>query len=58
MLLQLMNTFGNIGAQYLENCSVDYVITENNTVKGVQTDRGFISCEYFVNCAGMVRSSR
>lgn len=43
------------GAQYIENCSVEMVITENGSVKGVQTNKGFISCEYFVNCAGMVR---
>lgn len=42
------------GAQYIEDCSVDMVVTENGAVKGVQTKNGFISCEYFVNCAGMV----
>lgn len=42
------------GAHYVENCNVEMVITENGAVKGVQTSKGFISCEYFVNCAGMV----
>lgn len=45
------------GARYRENCRVKEVFTENGAVKTVETDQGSIACEYFVNCAGMVRSA-
>ncbi|XP_050540511.1 pyruvate dehydrogenase phosphatase regulatory subunit, mitochondrial-like isoform X2 [Daktulosphaira vitifoliae] len=41
------------GAHYVSNCKVKKILTENNRIKGVNTSRGFIYCEYFVNCAGM-----
>lgn len=31
------------------------VLTENAHIKGVETNIGTVFCEYFVNCAGMVR---
>lgn len=43
------------GARYKENCRVLGVHTENGAVKTVETDSGNINCEYFINCAGMVR---
>jgi len=42
------------GAHYVTSCHIQKVITEEDRVKGVHTNRGFIHCEYFVNCAGMV----
>ncbi|KOC68604.1 Pyruvate dehydrogenase phosphatase regulatory subunit, mitochondrial [Habropoda laboriosa] len=41
------------GAKYIENCCIEEVHTENGAVKSVKTDHGVVSCEYFVNCAGM-----
>ncbi|KAH1023474.1 hypothetical protein HUJ04_012674 [Dendroctonus ponderosae] len=41
------------GANYIENTTVTNVLTNNNCVQGVETDKGIIQCEYFVNCAGM-----
>ncbi|XP_033366458.1 pyruvate dehydrogenase phosphatase regulatory subunit, mitochondrial-like isoform X1 [Bombus vosnesenskii] len=41
------------GAKYIENCYIQEVHTENRAIKSVKTDRGIVSCEYFVNCAGM-----
>ncbi|EFA10911.2 pyruvate dehydrogenase phosphatase regulatory subunit, mitochondrial [Tribolium castaneum] len=41
------------GAQYFEHTPVDKVLTQNSTVYGVETPKGVIKCEYFVNCAGM-----
>ncbi|XP_020711811.1 pyruvate dehydrogenase phosphatase regulatory subunit, mitochondrial-like isoform X2 [Athalia rosae] len=41
------------GARYRENCRVQEVFTENEVVKSIQTNHGNITCEYFVNCAGM-----
>jgi len=42
------------GAHYVTNCHIQKVVTEEDRIKGVDTSRGFIYCEYFVNCAGMV----
>lgn len=42
------------GARYIENCTVEEVLTENGAVKSVKTNRGNVTCEYFINCAGMV----
>lgn len=44
------------GAKYVENCRVEEVYTENGAVRSIKTEHGVISCEYFVNCAGMVKS--
>ena len=47
------------GARIIENIkvtSIDFeqgIIAGVNTIKGVKTDQGDISCEYLVNCAGM-----
>lgn len=43
------------GANYIENCRVEEVHTENGAVKSIKTEHGVVSCEYFVNCAGMVK---
>lgn len=42
------------GVQILERTSVQQVLVEKGQVMGVETDRGSIECEYFVNCAGQV----
>ncbi|XP_017884965.1 pyruvate dehydrogenase phosphatase regulatory subunit, mitochondrial-like [Ceratina calcarata] len=41
------------GAKYIENCRIEEVCTENGAVKCVNTEYGVVSCEYFINCAGM-----
>ncbi|KAG7209750.1 hypothetical protein KM043_011374 [Ampulex compressa] len=41
------------GARYIEHCCIEEVHTENRVVKKVKTERGIVTCEYFVNCAGM-----
>ncbi|KAK0084432.1 hypothetical protein PV325_007026 [Microctonus aethiopoides] len=43
----------NGGAKYIENCQIDEVQTLNGRVKSVSTNLGTVSCEYFINCAGM-----
>ncbi|XP_059926758.1 pyruvate dehydrogenase phosphatase regulatory subunit, mitochondrial [Gadus macrocephalus] len=40
------------GVQILERTTVQQVLVEKGQVTAVETDRGPISCEYFVNCAG------
>uniref|UniRef100_A0A1A7XU76 Pyruvate dehydrogenase phosphatase regulatory subunit n=1 Tax=Iconisemion striatum TaxID=60296 RepID=A0A1A7XU76_9TELE len=40
------------GVQILERTSVQQVVVEKGHVMAVETDRGSIECEYFVNCAG------
>lgn len=42
------------GVQILERTSVQQVLVEKGQVVAVETDRGSIECEYFVNCAGQV----
>jgi len=42
------------GARYVEHCRVEGVKTEKGAVKSVKTEYGTVSCEYFINCAGMV----
>lgn len=41
------------GAKYFEHTPVDKVLTQNRAVYGVETPKGVIKCEYFINCAGM-----
>ncbi|CAH0562194.1 unnamed protein product [Brassicogethes aeneus] len=41
------------GAKYVEDTCVNRVLTKNSAVYAVETDRGNIFCDYFVNCAGM-----
>ncbi|GAA6083067.1 pyruvate dehydrogenase phosphatase regulatory subunit, mitochondrial [Tachysurus ichikawai] len=40
------------GVQIHERTSVNQVLVEKGHVKAVETERGSIDCEYFVNCAG------
>ncbi|CAM4585144.1 unnamed protein product [Leuciscus chuanchicus] len=40
------------GVQIFEHTSVNQVLVKNGHVTAVETDRGSIECEYFVNCAG------
>ncbi|XP_068116055.1 pyruvate dehydrogenase phosphatase regulatory subunit, mitochondrial [Hyperolius riggenbachi] len=40
------------GAQVNEHTTVNHVLVEKGHVSGVDTDRGQVECEYFVNCAG------
>lgn len=42
------------GAKYIEGCAVEKVSTKNGRINSVVTNLGQISCEIFVNCAGMV----
>ncbi|KAM9817195.1 pyruvate dehydrogenase phosphatase regulatory subunit, mitochondrial [Neosynchiropus ocellatus] len=40
------------GVQILDRTSVQQVLVDKGQVTAVETDRGSIECEYFVNCAG------
>lgn len=40
------------GVQILERTTVQQVLVEKGQVTAVETDRGSIECEFFVNCAG------
>lgn len=42
------------GARYIEHCHIEEVKTEKRAVKSVKTEHSTVSCEYFINCAGMV----
>uniref|UniRef100_A0AAZ3QSY2 Pyruvate dehydrogenase phosphatase regulatory subunit n=1 Tax=Oncorhynchus tshawytscha TaxID=74940 RepID=A0AAZ3QSY2_ONCTS len=42
------------GVQIHERTTVNHVMMEKGHVTAVETDRGAIECEYFVNCAGQV----
>ncbi len=42
------------GVQMFEYTSVNRVEVEKGHVTAVETDRGSIECEYFINCAGQV----
>lgn len=42
------------GVQIHERTSVSHVSVQKGRVTGVETDRGHIKCQYFVNCAGQV----
>lgn len=46
--------FFNAGVKIYEGTSVNHVVVDDGHVIGVETDRGHIECEYFVNCAGQV----
>lgn len=43
------------GVQILDRTTVQQVLVEKGQVTAVETDRGSIECEYFVNCAGQVK---
>ncbi|XP_076687324.1 pyruvate dehydrogenase phosphatase regulatory subunit, mitochondrial [Andrena cerasifolii] len=40
------------GVKVFENCKVTKVDTQNGRIEAVETTRGAIQCEHFVNCAG------
>lgn len=42
------------GVQIHEKTSVSHVSVQKGRVTAVETDRGQIQCQYFVNCAGQV----
>ncbi|XP_062922770.1 pyruvate dehydrogenase phosphatase regulatory subunit, mitochondrial [Mobula hypostoma] len=42
----------NSGVKIYEGTSVNRVMVEDGHVTGVETDRGHLECEFFVNCAG------
>ncbi|XP_078256651.1 pyruvate dehydrogenase phosphatase regulatory subunit, mitochondrial isoform X2 [Rhinoraja longicauda] len=50
--LALSRIAANNGVKIYESTSVNHVVVEDGHVIGVETDRGHIECEYFVNCAG------
>jgi 4-methylaminobutanoate oxidase (formaldehyde-forming) len=45
------------GAKYVKNCKFENLVTENGRVAAVDTSQGLILCQFFVNCAGMVRNT-
>lgn len=47
-------TLSSSGVQIHERTSVSHVLIQKGRVTGVETDRGKIHCQYFVNCAGQV----
>ncbi len=53
-LLHLFLFLIHPGVQILERTTVQQVVVEKDQVMAVETDRGSIECEYFVNCAGQV----
>uniref|UniRef100_T1J478 Pyruvate dehydrogenase phosphatase regulatory subunit, mitochondrial n=1 Tax=Strigamia maritima TaxID=126957 RepID=T1J478_STRMM len=53
----LCNTLAKLaqqqGVKIIENCKVNYVHTNHETVSSIETAKGRIDCEYFVNCSGL-----
>ncbi|XP_056645731.1 pyruvate dehydrogenase phosphatase regulatory subunit, mitochondrial-like [Diorhabda sublineata] len=41
------------GAKYIEYTSVKRILTKNRRVYAIETDKGNVFCDYFVNCTGM-----
>ncbi|KFV41203.1 hypothetical protein N341_10313, partial [Tyto alba] len=52
--LALATAASRNGVQIHERTSVSHVSVQKGRVTGVETDRGQIQCQYFVNCAGQV----
>lgn len=52
--MRIIISLVKLGVQILERASVQQVLVEKGQVTAVETDRGSIECEYFVNCAGQV----
>lgn len=50
---QLFHSLGT-GVQIYDRTSVVHVMVKKGQVTGVETDKGQIECQYFVNCAGQV----
>ncbi|EMP29815.1 Golgi apparatus protein 1, partial [Chelonia mydas] len=50
--LALANAASRNGVQIHERTSISHVVVQKGCVTGVETDRGQIECQYFVNCAG------
>lgn len=42
------------GVQIYDRTSILHVMVKKGQVTGVETDKGQIECQYFVNCAGQV----
>ncbi|XP_059055383.1 pyruvate dehydrogenase phosphatase regulatory subunit, mitochondrial isoform X3 [Achroia grisella] len=40
------------GVKVMEDCAVTGVSSKDGKVSGVETTRGYLQCQYFVNCAG------
>lgn len=55
LCLHLMLFLFGSGVQILDRTSVQQVLVEKSQVTAVETDRGSIQCQYFVNCAGQVK---
>lgn len=47
-------SFPETGVQIYDRTSVLHVMVKKGQVTGVETDKGQIECQYFVNCAGQV----
>ena len=45
------------GVQIFENVSVESIITDGKSITAVETNRGNVKCETFVNCGGQVNNS-
>ncbi|KAF2368189.1 Glycine cleavage T-protein-like N-terminal [Trinorchestia longiramus] len=48
----LMQIANKMGAQVVEHCEVNKVVVKENKVVGVETNKGIIECEIFINAAG------
>ncbi|XP_018058910.1 PREDICTED: pyruvate dehydrogenase phosphatase regulatory subunit, mitochondrial isoform X2 [Atta colombica] len=50
--LTLMQEAQQRGVRVFENCTVTKVINHSGQIEAVETTRGMIKCQHFVNCAG------
>ncbi|KYN15161.1 PREDICTED: pyruvate dehydrogenase phosphatase regulatory subunit, mitochondrial isoform X1 [Trachymyrmex cornetzi] len=50
--LTLMQEAQQRGVRVFENCAVTKVINHSGQIEAVETTRGMIKCQHFVNCAG------
>ncbi|KAK7789876.1 hypothetical protein R5R35_008830 [Gryllus longicercus] len=50
--LSLISSAKERGVSVIEDCSILQVFNSNGKVSGVETNQGYIECDYFVNCGG------
>jgi len=58
IIIIIMAMFSSSGVRIIENCRIKRVLTSGDSVSSVDTDNGYIQCNIFVNCTGMVRERR
>lgn len=40
------------GVRFIENCKINKIVQKDRILEGIETDKGSVQCDYFINCAG------